>query len=155
MKRRASLVGVARGCVWVALVLGVSGAWVVRAQQQPAPPSVAGTAGDPRFTGISTAMESKDLGVSRRRFEPGARSAWHYHSTGQLLFVELGRARTQKRGQPMRELGVGETDYTPGKVEHWHGAAPDQAFIQVAVGWGGDTTWLMRTTDEEYNGKAR
>ena len=53
----------------------------------------------------------------------------------------------------MREMGAGESDYTAAKIQHWHGAAPDQPFVQVAVGWGGDTTWLAKTTDEEYAGK--
>ena len=142
-----------RTCLWLALVLAASGVWVARAQQQPAQQPGAPPADDPRFTGLSTTMEAKDLGVSRRRFEAGARSAWHYHDSGQLLFVEQGRARTQKRGQAMREMGVGESDYTAGKVQHWHGAAPDQAFVQVSVGWGGTTTWLEKTTDAEYAGK--
>ena len=57
-------------------------------------------ADDPRFTGISTVLDAKDLSAARRRFEPGARSAWHSHDNGQLLFVEKGRGRTQKRGRP-------------------------------------------------------
>ena len=66
------------------------------AAQQPAP------ADDPRFTGISTVLDAKDLSAARRRFEPGARSAWHSHDNGQLLLVEKGRGRTQKRGLAMR-----------------------------------------------------
>ncbi|MEW6320330.1 MAG: cupin domain-containing protein [Acidobacteriota bacterium] len=110
-------------------------------------------ADDPRFTGLSTVLESKDLSVARRRFEAGARSAWHRHDNGQLLYVERGRMRTQKRGQRMRELGQGESDYTAPHVEHWHGATPDEALIQVNVGFGGETRWLERTTDAEYHGR--
>jgi quercetin dioxygenase-like cupin family protein len=115
--------------------------------QQPAPKD------DPRFTGKSDVLESKDLGVSRRRFEPGARSAWHSHERGQLLYVEEGRARTQKRGQALREMGPGESDYTGPNVVHWHGAVPQTHFIQVAVGFGGGIKWMERVTDEEYAGK--
>lgn len=115
--------------------------------QQPAP------ADDPRFTGISTVLEGKDLSAARRRFEPGARSAWHSHDNGQLLYVEDGRMRTQKRGQAMKELGPGESDYTGPRIEHWHGAVPQTHLIQINVGFGGDTRWLQKTTDEEYNGK--
>lgn len=114
------------------------------AQQPPAD--------DPRFTGKSDALDSKDIGVSRRRFEPGARSAWHSHSKGQLLFIEDGRARTQKRGQPMRELGPGDSDYTGPDVIHWHGAVPHTHLIQVAVSWG-EIKWMEKVTDEEYGGK--
>jgi quercetin dioxygenase-like cupin family protein len=130
--------------LWVGLALAVSGRWIARAQQA--------AADDPRFTGKSETMEPTDLGVSRRRFEAGARSAWHSHARGQLLFVEKGRARTQKRGQPMREMGPNESDYTGPNVEHWHGAAPGEAFVQVAVSFGGDTRWLEKTTEAEYRG---
>jgi quercetin dioxygenase-like cupin family protein len=143
-----------RAGLWLALVLAASGAWIGHAQQpaqQPGTPA----ADDPHFTGLSTTMESKDLSTGRRRFEAGARSAWHTHERGQLIFVEQGRARTQKRGQPIREMDVGESDYTGPNIEHWHGAAPDQPFVQVSVGWGGATNWLQRTTDEEYSGKKK
>ena len=147
--RRGSFV---RMGLWLAMVLVIAGVWITRAQQ-PVEQPVAPPAEDPRFTGLSTAMEAKELTVSRRRFEAGARSAWHSHERAQLLFVEQGRARTQKRGQPMREMGVGESDYTGPNIQHWHGAAPDEPFVQIAVMWGGEVEWLERTTDEEYAGK--
>jgi quercetin dioxygenase-like cupin family protein len=110
-------------------------------------------ADDPRFTGKSDVLESKDLSLSRRRFEPGARSAWHSHDKGQLIHVEEGRARTQKKGQPIRELATGESDYTGPNVVHWHGAAPQTHVVQVAVSFGGDIKWMEKVTDAEYAGK--
>jgi quercetin dioxygenase-like cupin family protein len=141
-----------RRCLWLALILLVSGAWIARSQQ-PAEQLGAPSINDPRFTGLASVMEVTDLDLIRVRFEAGARSAWHSHSHGQLLFVEQGRARTQKRGQPMREMGVGESDYTGPSTEHWHGAAPDEPLVQIAVMWGGEVEWLEKTTDEEYAGK--
>jgi len=110
-------------------------------------------ADDPHFTGKTTVMDGKDLTAARRRFEPGARSAWHSHDKGQLLLVEEGRMRTQKRGQAVKELGVGESDYTGPNLVHWHGAAADQALVQINVGFGGETKWLERVTDAEYSKK--
>jgi quercetin dioxygenase-like cupin family protein len=142
---KMSRLGVAaRRLVWISAAMLVSAYWTGYAQQP---------ADDPRFTGISTVLEPKDLSAARRRFEPGARSAWHSHDNGQLLFVEEGRMRTQKRGQAARDLGVGESDYTGPKLEHWHGAVPQTHLIQVNVGFGGETRWLQRVTDSEYNGK--
>jgi quercetin dioxygenase-like cupin family protein len=109
-------------------------------------------ADDPRFTGLSTVLDGKDLSAARRRFEPGARSAWHSHDTGQLLFVEQGRMRTQKKGQAVKELGVGESDYTGPNVVHWHGAVPSTHLIQINVGFGGETRWMQKVTDAEYAG---
>lgn len=135
--------------LWLMLLLVVTARWISHAEhREPAEQ----TEDDPRFTGKSSSLEPTGLGVSRRRFEAGARSAWHHHEHGQLLFVEEGRARTQKRGQPLREMGPGESDYTAPRIEHWHGAAPHEPFVQVAVGFGSGITWLEKTTDEEYNG---
>ena len=85
-------------------VAGLATLSVVQAQQ-PAP--AAGD--DARFTGVSTVLDAKDLSAARRRFEAGARSAWHSHDNGQLLYVQEGRMRTQRRGQPIKEFGPGES----------------------------------------------
>jgi quercetin dioxygenase-like cupin family protein len=146
---------VVRVGLWVAFVLAASGAWIGHAQQ-PAQPPVTPADRTAQFTGQPpTSMDSADLHVGRLRFEPGAHSAWHSHERGQLLFVEQGRARMQIRGQPMREMGVGEVFYAPPNVEHWHGAAPDQPFVQVTIGWTGGSKWLEKTTDDEYAGRRK
>ena len=108
-----------------------------------------------RFTGTSTSMDGKDLTVARRRFEPGARTYWHSHEKGQLLMVEDGRMRVQKRGDPMKELGVGQSDYTGPNIAHWHGASPDRTLIQINIGFGGAAKWFDAVTDDEYAGKPR
>jgi quercetin dioxygenase-like cupin family protein len=108
---------------------------------------------DPHFTGKSVVLDGKDLSVARRSFDAGARSAWHYHDNGQLLMVEDGRMRTQKKGGVVKELGKGESDYTGPKIVHWHGAVPGQPLTQINVGFGGETKWLEKVTDAEYAGK--
>ena len=40
-------------------------------------------------------------------------------------------------------------------VEHWHGAAPDEPFVQVHVGFGSGITWLEKVMDDEYDGGGR
>ena len=129
-----------------ALLLAASNRWVGQAQQPP-------PADDPRFTGKSVAMDAKDLTILRRSFEAGARSAWHSHDRGQLLFVEEGRLRTEKRGQALKDMGKGDSDYTGPNVVHWHGAVPEQPVVQLNVSFGGDTKWMEKVTDEEYRGR--
>ena len=73
---------------------------------------------EPRFTGRSVVMDGKDLSAARRSFEAGARTFWHSHDNGQLLLVEDGRMRTQKKGGAIKELGKGESDYTGPKIVH-------------------------------------
>jgi len=130
-------------------LLALTVVWTGRAQQPPA------GATPPRFTGTSTAMDGKDLTIARRRFELGARTYWHSHDRGQLLMVEEGKLRVQKRSQPMRELGVGQSDYTQPNVVHWHGAGPDQALVQINAGFGGAAKWFEEVTADDYAGKKR
>jgi 4-carboxymuconolactone decarboxylase len=126
-------------------VLAASSRWTgAAAPQQP---------DDSRFTGKSTVMEGKDLSAARRHFEAGARTAWHSHDKGQLLLVEQGRMRLQKKGAAVRELGAGESDYTAPNIVHWHGATPDQPLVQINVQFGGDTKWMEKVTDAEYGAK--
>jgi len=131
--------------VSLAVLLVVS----TRAQQQPAP------ATSPRFTGKTEAMDGKDLSVARRRFEPGARTAWHSHDRGQLLMVEEGRMRSQQRGKPVKEFGMGESEYTAPNIVHWHGAAAAQQLVQINVGFGGGSKWFDDVSDAEYLGKSK
>jgi len=117
--------------------------------QQPAAP---GAEAD-RFTGKTENLETAGAAVTRRSFEIGARTAWHSHPRGQLLFVQQGAARVQKRGQAYRDLVQGDSDYTSPDVVHWHGATPTSALVQLAVGFGGETKWLEKVTNEEYLGR--
>lgn len=135
-----------------AAVLAVTAVWSTDAQQAT---SAGNPANPARFTGTSTAMDGKDLTIARRRFEAGARTYWHSHPRGQLLLVEQGKMRVQSRGGPMRELAVGGTDYVGPNIAHWHGAAPDQAAVQVNAGFGGEATWMAEVTGDEYNGRGR
>ena len=107
---------------------------------------------EPRFTGKSVVMDGKDLSVARRSFEAGARTYWHSHDNGQLLLVEDGRMRTQKKGGAVKELGKGESDYTGPNIVHWHGAVPGQPLVQINVGFGGSTKWLQEVSEDEYRG---
>jgi quercetin dioxygenase-like cupin family protein len=132
------------------VLLLVTGVWT-RAAQQPGAADLEAA----RFTGKSTALQPDGVGVGRRRFEAGARTAWHSHPNGQLLFVQEGRLRLQKRGQAIKEMSPGESDFTGPNLEHWHGAAAAMPVTQVAVGFGGETKWLDKVTDDEYAGKSR
>jgi 4-carboxymuconolactone decarboxylase len=119
--------------------------------QQPGAGTAAATAPSPQG-GYSTVLDSGDLDVQRRRFEAGQRTYWHSHERGFLLLVESGRARTQRAGAPMRELRVGEVDYTPPGVLHWHGAGPGDDLVQVGVLFGGGITFTDPVTDDQYQG---
>jgi quercetin dioxygenase-like cupin family protein len=149
--RKERIMTAPTGARWTAhaVIVAVGLATMVVAAQSPSGQKP-GAGNPPLFTGTSTPMESKNLSVARRRFEPGARSYWHSHDNGQLLLVEEGRMWTQKRGQTRRDLGPGESDYTGPNVVHWHGAAATTHLVQVNVGFGGDAKWLEAVTDADY-----
>lgn len=91
--------------------------------------------------------------VGNVTFEPGARTAWHYHPGGQILLATGGVGYYQEQGSPKRLLRKGEVVKCPPNVPHWHGASRDASFIQVAITstQRGTTVWLQPVTDEEYN----
>ena len=97
--------------ILVAAMVATGGLTMV-AGQQPA--------SNPNFTGVVTAMDAKDITGGRRKFEAGARTAWHSHDRGQLIYAEQGRMRTGRRGQALKEYEQGGSEYTPPNVEHWH-----------------------------------
>jgi hypothetical protein len=37
----------------------------------------------------------------------------------------------------------------------WRGAVPDQAAVQVNVGFGGGANWMEEVTADDYNGRRR
>jgi len=87
-------------------------------------------------------------------FEPKARTNWHSHPGGQLLFITEGKGFYQAKGEPARLLKKGDFVEIPRDVVHWHGAAPDSEFAHIAVSLNtddGGAVWSGPVTDEEYN----
>jgi quercetin dioxygenase-like cupin family protein len=125
--------------------------WTLHGQQSSAAPAAASA----NYTGRTSSVDQAGMLAGRRRFEPGARSAWHTHPAGQLLFVEEGRLRLQRRGEAIKDLGRHESDFTEANVPHWHGATPDAHVVQASLSFGGIGPWLEPVTDEEYAGRAK
>jgi quercetin dioxygenase-like cupin family protein len=89
-------------------------------------------------------------------FEPGARSNWHIHPSGQILVITDGVGYHQIKGQPRQTIRKGDVVKCPPNVEHWHGASPDTGMQQMYIlpkTEKGIVTWLQKVTDDEYNGK--
>ncbi len=96
---------------------------------------------------------SNKIQVGNVTFEPGARTKWHYHPAGQILLALDGLGYYQEKGSPKRLLRKGDAVKCPPNVHHWHGAAPGEKFIQIAITSteSGPTVWLERVKEEEYN----
>jgi quercetin dioxygenase-like cupin family protein len=115
--------------------------------------------GDVWFDVITRGQEPSRIRVNTVRFAPGARTAWHRHAVGQTLHVTDGVGRVQARGGDVLDIRAGDTIYTPPGEWHWHGAAPDNFMIHLAM-WEGtgrddvpETEWGEHVTDEEYGAR--
>lgn len=113
--------------------------------QQPAPAVI-----DPaNFTGKVTSHPTTDIRMLRYSFEPGARTNWHSHDGGQVVFVEKGRLRVQERGGAGRQFAERQTYVVDPGVIHWHGALPGEPLTQVSLSFGA-TKWMERVSDADY-----
>ncbi|RYY15032.1 MAG: cupin domain-containing protein [Chitinophagaceae bacterium] len=87
-------------------------------------------------------------------FEPGARSNWHTHPSGQILIITDGIGYHQIKGEPRQTIKKGDVVRCPPNVLHWHGASPDTGLLQMYIlpkTEKGIVTWLQKVTDDEYN----
>ena len=123
-------------------------------------PSVKGPSefftGDVRIDPLFPPNDSAPISGAYVTFEPGARSAWHIHPTGQRLLVTAGVGRTGEWGGPIEEIKAGDVIWCPPKVKHWHGASPTTAMTHIAITGtvnGKNVEWMEKVTDEQYNGK--
>ncbi|WP_437396174.1 cupin domain-containing protein [Flagellimonas lutimaris] len=86
-------------------------------------------------------------------FEPGARSNWHTHPSGQILIITDGVGYHKIEGQPMEVIKKGDVIKCPPNVRHWHGASPDVGLQQLYIipnTEKGIVEWLEPVTDEQY-----
>ncbi len=74
------------------------------------------------------------------RFSPGARTHWHSHPGGQVLYVTDGAGRVGTRDGRVERVEAGDLVYAPPDEEHWHGAADDVQVEHLALSFG-DTAW--------------
>jgi quercetin dioxygenase-like cupin family protein len=112
--------------------------------------------GNVRIDPLFPANDSAHFSGSYVTFEPGARSAWHMHPTGQHLIVTAGVGRTQAWGGPIEEIKAGDVIWCPPQVKHWHGASPTTAMTHIAITGtihGKNVEWMEQVTDAQYHGK--
>ncbi len=114
----------------------------------------------PNFTGTVwlNMMGAKDTSLHASfgnvTFAPGARTNWHSHPGGQILFITEGKGYYQAKGHPAQLLQKGDYVEIPPNIVHWHGAAPDSDFAHIAVSLNtdlGGAVWLEPFTEQEYN----
>ncbi len=124
-------------------------------------PSRKGRAG--WFTGnvwideIVVGVEPSRMRVFRVSFEPAARTAWHTHPVGQTLHVLSGIGLVQLASGPVLEIDPGDTVMIAPNERHWHGAAPGNTMVHLAMQEtdekGVDVVWLEPVSDLEYEAR--
>lgn len=105
-------------------------------------------------TGLVANDSTYNTVIGNVYFEPGARSNWHTHPSGQILIITDGVGYHQIKGQPRQTIRKGDVVKCPPNVLHWHGASPDTGMQQMYIlpkTEKGIVTWLQKVTDEEYN----
>lgn len=88
-------------------------------------------------------------------FEPGARTNWHKHPSGQILVITEGTAYYQEKGKPRQTLSKGQVVKCPPGVVHWHGATRNGPMTHLGISPNlemGQVIWLEKVSDEEYEG---
>ena len=128
---------------------------IVRAQSRPTKQAAAAS-----FTGVvwQDAVFAPEppsrMRATRVTFTPGARTNWHTHAVGQILYVLSGVGRYQMEGEPVAVLLPGDTVVIPPQVRHWHGGAPDHMMVHLAMSETSDTgeatSWLEPVSDADY-----
>ena len=104
---------------------------------------------DPLFK----AEEPGRVQANQVTFTPGARTNWHTHPLGQILYILSGSGRVQIWGEEIRQVTAGDVVWFPPGEKHWHGAGPETTMVPLSLtefldGKGAD--WLEPVTDGEY-----
>ena len=104
------------------------------------------------FTGevhMDPVMRAPEVAVNSVIFTPGARTYWHSHPGGQLLFVTAGRGVIANRAGEVSMLGAGDVAWAEPGEEHWHGACRDSLLAHTAVSHG-TTQWQGEVGEPDY-----
>ncbi|HUP16897.1 MAG TPA: cupin domain-containing protein [Acidimicrobiia bacterium] len=84
-------------------------------------------------------------------FEPGARTYWHSHPEGQVLYVTSGAGRVGTANGDVVEISPGDVVFAPPGEMHWHGASPTSYMMHLSLTTGGATVWDTRpVSDDAY-----
>jgi quercetin dioxygenase-like cupin family protein len=86
-------------------------------------------------------------------FTPNARTNWHTHPAGQILYILTGSGRVQTWGNPVQIVNAGDVVWFPAGEKHWHGAGPDTTMVHLSLtefvgGKGAD--WMEPVSDQQY-----
>lgn len=83
-------------------------------------------------------------------FAAGARTVWHTHPRGQMLFIISGVCHAQREGSEVERLTAGDAAWFAPGEKHWHGSAPGHPMVHLAVQEADErgevVTWMEHTS---------
>lgn len=107
------------------------------------------------YVNINVAPEDGyNANIGTVTFSPKARTNWHSHKSGQLLFVIEGIGYYQEKGKPVQLIQKGDVVKIPKNIKHWHGGSHNYSMRHIAMITDLDkdkTEWFKPVTDDEYN----
>lgn len=95
-------------------------------------------------------VQTDGVTINNVFFAPGARTHWHTHERGQILFVVAGYGRVFAEGAATQPIRTGDTVWIGPGERHWHGAGKSTYMIHLAVSLG-DHDWQEPVSDEDYS----
>lgn len=110
--------------------------------------------GEVRIDPLFSKKEETKAAGALVTFEPGARTAWHTHPTGQTLIVISGLGWVQRVGGRIEEIRPGDIIWFEPEEKHWHGASPNKAMSHIAIQEereGKVVEWMEKVSDEQYS----
>lgn len=102
---------------------------------------------------IIEAPEPARVHAIKVTFEPHARTAWHTHPLGQILYVLSGTGLIGRRDETPKIISAGDTVWIPPHEEHWHGATATNSMCHLAIqesSEGSVAHWMEHVSDEDY-----
>jgi quercetin dioxygenase-like cupin family protein len=111
--------------------------------------------GEVLFGGSDEPTGPQGLVVLNVAFPPGARTNWHYHPGGQVLYVTAGAGIVRNADGETIHMGQGDAVTIPPGELHWHGAQPHSPMTHLSITTGGATQWEGGAVDDaEYDAGA-
>ncbi|NMX53045.1 cupin domain-containing protein [Pseudomonas veronii] len=105
------------------------------------------------FTGVVWAdpvMPTTDgVTINNVSFTPGARTFWHSHEQGQVLYVSAGSGWICIEGREPEVIRQGDTVWIGPHERHWHGANTTHFMVHLATSIG-KTVWEEAVSDQDY-----
>ena len=106
--------------------------------------------GNAWFRRLSDPQQDDGLTALGVQFEPAARTNWHHHPGGQVLYVTSGAGYVQNSEGGTVTMGTGDVVTIPAGEVHWHGALPTSPMVHLSLTTHGATVWEGSVSDEEY-----